>query len=142
MTRTIGGGPMWREISMARLIPWASSPESFGEAPAMPATVVPLTTLQYLRTQLTSANNKERFHETKLNAPNGPICSGITKLSNLIHRQILSDEMHVSNLESLKDEFGISTTAATTPGLLKAILNCLYPTDRCYSTRPWGRPTR
>ena len=34
--------------------------------------------------------------------------------------------MHVSNLESLKDEFGISTTAATTPGLLKAILNCLY----------------
>ena len=34
--------------------------------------------------------------------------------------------MHVSNLESLNDELDISTTAATTPGLLKAILNYLY----------------
>ena len=69
-------------------------------------------------------------HGTKPNAPNGPISSGITKLSNLIHRQnlILSDEMHVSNLamESMKGGVGISTTAATTPGLLKAILSCLY----------------
>ena len=31
-----------------------------------------------------------------------------------------------SNLESLKGEFGISTAAATAPGLLKAILNCVY----------------
>ena len=60
---------------------------SFGEAPTKPATDVPLTTLQYLRTQLTAANNKETIHGTKLNAPNGPISSGITKLSNLIHRQ-------------------------------------------------------
>ena len=56
----------------------------------------------------------------------GPIAAGITKLANLVHRQVLSDERHVANLESLKDEFGIGTTAATTPGLLKAFLNVLY----------------
>ena len=55
-----------------------------------------------------------------------PIASRITKLANLVHRQVLSDERHVANLESLKDEFGIGTTAATTPGLLKAFLNVLY----------------
>ena len=32
----------------------------------------------------------------------------------------------MASLESLKDEFGIGTTAATTPGLLKAFLNVLY----------------
>ena len=32
----------------------------------------------------------------------------------------------MANLESLKDEFGIGTTAATTPGLMKAFLNVLY----------------
>ena len=51
----------------------------------------------------------------------GPIASGITKLATLIHRQVLSDERHVANLE-----FGTGTTAATTPGLLKAFLNVLY----------------
>ena len=53
-------------------------------------------------------------------------CTEITKLANLVHKQVLSDERHVANLESLKDEFGIGTTAATTPGLLKAFMNVLY----------------
>ena len=66
------------------------------------------------------------MHGTKLDAPMGPIASGITKLANLVHRQVLSDERHVANLESLKDEFGIGTTAATAPGLLKASFNALY----------------
>ena len=56
----------------------------------------------------------------------GPIASGIAKLANLVHRQMPSDKRHVANLESLKDEFGIGTTADTTPGLLKAFLNVLY----------------
>ena len=56
----------------------------------------------------------------------GPIASGITKLANLVHRQVLSDERHVANLESLKDEFGIGTTAATTPGPLNAFMNVLW----------------
>ena len=99
---------------------------SLREAPTRPAKDTPLTTLEYLREQLAAANNKEFIFGTKLNVRNGPISSGITKLSNLIHKQILNDEIHVSNVESLKDEFGFGTPAATTPGLLKVILNCLY----------------
>ena len=87
---------------------------------------LPLKALEYLRERLTTANSKETLHGTRLNAPMGPIASGITKLANLIHRQVLSEERHVASLESLKDEFGIGTTAATTPGLLKAFLNVLY----------------
>ena len=100
---------------------------SICEAPPDPSRVdLPLKALEYLRERLTTANSKETLHGTRLNAPMGPIASGITKLANLIHRQVLSDERHVANLESLKDEFGIGTTAATTPGLLKAFLNVLY----------------
>ena len=87
---------------------------------------LPLKALEYLRERLTTANSKEILHGTRLNALMGPNASGITKLANLVHRQVLSDERHVANLESLKDEFGIGTTAATTPGLLKAFLNVLY----------------
>ena len=82
--------------------------------------------LQYLRKRLTTANSKEVLHGTRLNASMGPIASGITKLANLVHKQVLCDERHVANLESLKDEFGIGTTAATSPGLLKAFMNVLY----------------
>ena len=32
----------------------------------------------------------------------------------------------MANPESLKDEFGLLTSAITTPGLLKATLNALY----------------
>ena len=82
--------------------------------------------LEYLRERLTTANSKGVLHGTKVSAPMGPIASGITKLVNLVHRQVLSDGRHVENLESLKDEFGIGTAAATTPGLLYAFLNVLY----------------
>ena len=64
---------------------------------------LPLTALGYLRERLTTANSKEVLHGTRLNAPMGPIASGITKLANLVHRHFLSDERHVANLESLKD---------------------------------------
>ena len=70
----------------------------------------PLMALQYLRERLTTANlvvpsdnSKEVLHGTRLNARMGPIASGIAKLANLVHRQVLSDVRHVANLESLKD---------------------------------------
>ena len=66
------------------------------------------------------------MHGTRLDVRMGLIASGIEKLANLVHRQVLGDERHVANLESLKDEFGIGTTAATTPELLKAFLNAWY----------------
>lgn len=92
---------------------------------------VPLMALQYLRERLMimTANSKEVLHGTRLNAPMGPVVSGIMKLTNLVHRQVLSDEQHVANLKCLKDEFGISMTAAMTSGLLKAFMNVtsMYP---------------
>ena len=36
------------------------------------------------------------------------------------------DEQHLAKLESMKDEFGLLTSATATPGLLKAMLNALY----------------
>ena len=36
------------------------------------------------------------------------------------------DETHVACLESLKDEFGLLTSATTAPELLKCFLNALY----------------
>ena len=87
---------------------------------------VPVAAMQYLRERLSTANLKEPLRATRLSAPSGIISSAITKLSNQIHEQILFEEQHVSNLGSLKDEFGLLTSATTTPGLLKAMLNVLY----------------
>ena len=89
---------------------------------------LPLKPLEYLRARLTTANSKGVLHGTRLNAPMGPIASGILcmKLANLVHRQVLSDERHAANPESLKGEFGIGTAASTTLGLLKAFINVLY----------------
>ena len=92
---------------------------SFGEAPTTNPKDAPLMALRHLRERLTATNNKDTVHGTKLTAPNGPISSGITKLSNLIHKQVLSDERDVANLEPLKDEFDIGTTAATIPDCSK-----------------------
>ena len=67
---------------------------SDGEAPPRRTKDAPLCALQYQRERLTAANNKETIRGTRLNAPNGPISSGITiaKLSNLIQKQIMNDE--------------------------------------------------
>ena len=52
--------------------------------------------------------------------------SAITKLSNQIHKQILFEEQYAAILEALKGEFGLLTSATTTPGLRKAALSVLY----------------
>ena len=49
----------------------------------------------------------------------GAVSWAIAKLSNQIHKQILFEEQHVSNLQSLKGKFGLMTSATTTAGLLK-----------------------
>ena len=47
-----------------------------------------------------------------------------------MYREVLNDESYdnviVACLESLKDEFGLLTSATTAPGLLKCFLNALY----------------
>ena len=87
---------------------------------------VPVAALEYLRERLSTANLKEPLRATRLSAPSGNVSSAITKLFNQIHKQILFKEQHVVNLEFLKDEFGLLTSATTTPGLLKAMLNALH----------------
>ena len=99
---------------------------SLGEARSRPTKDAPLIALQYLRGRLATANNKGTIHGTCLNVSNGPVSSGITKLSILIHRRGMRGERDVSNAESPKGEFGIGAAAATAPGLLKAILSCLH----------------
>lgn len=86
----------------------------------------PSAVLEYLRGRLREANTKEALRATKLQAPSGAHASAITKLSNRVHKEVLYDESHVACLESLKDEFGLLTSATTAPGLLKCFLNALY----------------
>ena len=94
---------------------------------------VPLIVLQYLRDRLTAANNKEAIHGTRLGAPNRQIASGITKLSNLIHKQYCTTSEMWPTWSPWPEgrvwhrcNSYCCYYAATTPGLLKAILNCLY----------------
>ena len=70
---------------------------------------VPVAALQYLRERRSTVNLKEPLRATRLSAPSGHISSAITKLSSQIHKQILFEEPHVANLESLKGEFGLLT---------------------------------
>ena len=86
----------------------------------------PSAVLEYLRGRLREANTKEALRATKLQAPPGAHASAITKLSNRVHKEVLYDESHVACLESLKDEFGLLTSATTAPGLLKCFLNAMY----------------
>lgn len=89
----------------------------------------PLAVLEYLRGRLREANTKEALRATKLQAQSGAHASAITRLSNRVHKEVLYDESHVACLdrpESLKDEFGLLTSATTAPGLLKCFLNALY----------------
>ena len=90
----------------------------------------PSAVLDYLRGRIRDANTKEALRATKLWAPSGvhasANASATTKLSNRIHSEVLKDESHVACLESLKDKFGLLTSAITTPGLLKCFLNALY----------------
>ena len=81
--------------------------------------------LHCLRERLSTANLKQPLRATRLSAPSGAVHSAITKLSNQTHKQILFEEQYVASLESLKDKFGRLTSATTTPGLLKAMLNAL-----------------
>ena len=93
----------------------------------------PSGVLDHLRGRLRDANAKEALRATKLSAPLGVHGSAITKLwiSNRIHvyRKVLNDESYdnviVACLESLKDEFGLLTSATTLPGLLKCFLNAV-----------------
>ena len=100
---------------------------------------VPVAALHYLRDRerLSTANAKEPLRATRLSAPSGndivdhdTLCPRRSQScpirSTSTVKQILFEEQYVANLEALKDEFGLLTSATTTPRLLKAMLNALY----------------
>ena len=43
------------------------------------------------------------------------------RMANEVHRDVLPGDSHVTAMESIKDEFGLRTSATTTPGLLKVM---------------------
>ena len=96
-----------------------------GATPVNPTGATPAV-FEHLRVRPKAANAKEPQRATKLTAPSGAHASGITRLSNCVHQEVLYDETHVACLESLKDEFGLLTSATTAPGLIKCFLNALY----------------
>ena len=42
-------------------------------------------------------------------------------MANEVHKDVLPGDSHVTAMESIKDEFGLETSATTAPGLLKVM---------------------
>ena len=42
-------------------------------------------------------------------------------MTNKVHKDVLPGNSHVTAMEAIKDEFGLRTSATTTPGLLKVM---------------------
>ena len=84
---------------------------------------MPAAFAQYIRKLPTIANetkilkNAPFIVEPNINA----ICQ---KMTNEVHKDVLPGDSHdiVTAIESIKDEFGVKTSAATAPGLLKVML--------------------
>ena len=81
---------------------------------------VPAKVAQYVRKLLTVANETKILKgasfvvEPNINA----ICQ---RMANEVHKDVLPGDSHVTAMESIKDEFGLKTSATTTPGLLKVV---------------------
>ena len=43
------------------------------------------------------------------------------RMANAVHGDVLPGDSHVTAIESFKDEFGMRTSATTTPGVLKVM---------------------
>ena len=81
---------------------------------------VPAEVAKYIRELLTIANETKILKGATFTvAPNiNAICQ---RMANEVHRDVLPGDSHVTAMESIKDEFGLRTSATTTPGLLKVM---------------------
>ena len=81
---------------------------------------VPAEVARYIRELLTTANETNILKgATSTAEPNiNAICQ---RMANEVHRDVLPGDSHVTAMESIKDEFGLRTSATTTPGLLKVM---------------------
>ena len=99
-------------MSLAR---WQNGDE---DEPAPPN--VPVEVMKYIRELLTTANETKILKSaTFVVEPNiNDICQ---KMANEVKRDVLPGDSHVTAMESIKDEFGLKTSATITPGLLKVM---------------------
>ena len=73
-----------------------------------------------IRKLLTLANDHEMLKGASFDVPpdTNALCQ---RMANEVHRDVLPGDSHVTAMESFKDEFGLRTSATTTPGLLKVM---------------------
>ena len=78
---------------------------------------VPAEVAKYIRELLTKANETKILKSaTSTVEPNiNAICQ---RMTNEVHNDVLQGDSHVTAMESIKDGFGLKTSATTTPGLL------------------------
>ena len=81
---------------------------------------VPAEVARYIRGLLTEANETKILKGATFTVtPDiNAICQ---RMANEVHRDVLPGDSHVTAMESIKDEFGLRTSATTTPGLLKVM---------------------
>ena len=74
----------------------------------------------YIRKLLTLANDHEILKGATYDVTpdTNALCQ---RMANEVHRDVLPGDSHVAAMESLKDEFGLRTSATTTPGLLRVM---------------------
>ena len=74
----------------------------------------------YTRKLLTPANDHEMIKGVTFDVTpeTNALCQ---RMANEVHRDVLPGDSHVAAMESLKGEFGLRTSATTTPGLLRVM---------------------
>ena len=81
---------------------------------------VPAEVAKYIRELLTIANETKILKSATFTVePNiNAICQ---RMANEVHKDVLPGDSHVTAMKSIKYEFGLKTSATTTPGLLKVL---------------------
>ena len=74
----------------------------------------------YIRKLLTLANDHEIIKGVSFEVT-PDINALCQRMANGVHRDVLPGDGHVTAMEPFKDEFGLKTSATTTPGLLKVM---------------------
>ena len=91
------------------------------EAPDIPAEVA-----QYIPKLLTIANETKNLKGASFVVqPNvNALCQ---RMANEVHKDVLPGDSHniVTAMEAIKHEFGLKTSATTTPGLLKVMFSAI-----------------
>ena len=93
---------------------------------------VPAAVAKYIRELLTMANKTKLLKSTTFTVEpniNAILCQRMANC-NGVHKGVLPGDSHMASMESIKDEFGLKTSATTTPGLLKVMLLAILMASR------------